>query len=123
MCAVNRLKAEGTLAPITFILIDFLSESSVRAGAAEFKAQHGRLDMLVLNAGTGRGDPAKLWMANHVGPFLFTSILTSMLESTARATGDARIVAGCMCVRACLSVCLSSCVSQTVSPFSTLVDG
>jgi hypothetical protein len=52
-----------------------------------------RLDMLVLNAGVGRGEPARIWMANYIGPFLFTSLFSPILTATAVEHGDVRIVA------------------------------
>jgi len=91
--AVQRLRAEGCRGPITYVIVDFLSVGSVRAAALEVLGQQQRLDMLVLNAGVGSGESARVWMANHVGPFLFTSLLAPVLTATAAAHGDVRIVA------------------------------
>ncbi len=68
---------------MSYILVDFLSSASIRAGAAQLREEHSRLDLLVLNSGVGRGDSAEVWMANHIGAFLFTSELTSLLSRTA----------------------------------------
>ena len=53
-----------------------------------------RLDVLVLNAGIGgTSEPADTWMANHIGPFTFTNLLSPLLESTAKTHGEVRVVA------------------------------
>jgi len=80
--AVQALRQRGG-GPVSYILVDFLSSASIRAGAAQLREEHSRLDLLVLNAGVGRGDSAEVWMANHIGAFLFTSELTSLLTRTA----------------------------------------
>ena len=78
----------------SFVVVDFLSAASIRAGAATVLKRHPRLDVLVLNAGVGGMAPTdEAWMANHVGPFLWTQLLSPVLEATARAHGDTRIVA------------------------------
>lgn len=77
----------------TYEIIDFLSLASVRAGADRIRASQSRCDFLVLNAGVGNGDPAKIWMANHVGPFEFTEQLRPLLDATARAHGEVRVCA------------------------------
>ena len=81
--AVQALRQRAGVGPVSYILVDFLSSASIRAGAAQLQEEHSRLDLLVLNAGVGRGDSAEVWMANHIGPFLFTSELTSILSRTA----------------------------------------
>ena len=80
--AVQALR-QRAVGPVSYILVDFLSSASIRAGAAQLREEHSRLDLLVLNAGVGRGDSAEVWMANHIGAFLFTSELTSLLSRTA----------------------------------------
>ena len=94
----SKEKGEAAVAALgaraSFVVLDFLSAASIRAGAAELKAKLQRLDVLVLNAGVGGlAEPADAWMANHVGPFLLTDLLCPLLEATARAHGDVRVVA------------------------------
>jgi len=81
--ALRQRAGARCLGPVSYILVDFLSSASIRAGAAQLREEHSRLDLLVLNAGVGRGDSAEVWMANHIGAFLFTSELTSLLSRTA----------------------------------------
>jgi NAD(P)-dependent dehydrogenase (short-subunit alcohol dehydrogenase family) len=94
-----RTKAKGEecvqrLGPnASYVLVDFLSLASVREGASQISKMVSRCDYLVLNAGVGRGDPAEIWMANHVGPFVFTEGLRPLLQATAKAHGEVRICA------------------------------
>lgn len=89
--AVARLARASGHDRISFVLVDFLSKSSIRDGTASILKAHSRLDILVLNAGVSGG--ADLWMANQVGPFLFTKLLTPLLVSTSKMYGDVRVVA------------------------------
>lgn len=91
--AVVELKRAAGHERISFVIIDFMSKKSVRDGAVAILATHARLDMLVLNAGVGSGKPADVWMANQVGPFLFTELLAPLLSSTAKTYGEVRVVA------------------------------
>ena len=78
----------------SYVVVDFLSAASIRAGAATVLKRHPRLDILVLNAGVGgMAKVEETWMANHVGPFLWTQLLSPTLEATARKHGDTRIIA------------------------------
>jgi len=77
---------------VSYVIVDFLSKASIRAGAATILATHPRLDLLVLNAGVGSGPAADMWMSNVVGPFLFSGILTPLLARTATEHGDVRVV-------------------------------
>lgn len=80
-------------AKTSYVLCDFSSVASVRQAAKQILQKHTRCDMLVLNAGVGSGDKARMWMSNHVGPYMFTELLRPLLESTAKAHGDVRICA------------------------------
>eukprot|EP00929_Paragymnodinium_shiwhaense_P053683 TRINITY_DN26893_c0_g1_i1.p1 TRINITY_DN26893_c0_g1~~TRINITY_DN26893_c0_g1_i1.p1 ORF type:complete len:359 (+),score=65.41 TRINITY_DN26893_c0_g1_i1:101-1177(+) len=91
--AVAALKRSAGHDRISYLVVDFLSKSSVRQGAEAILAAHPRLDILVLNAGTAGGSPADMWMSNQVGPFLFTELLTARLVETARAHDGVRVVA------------------------------
>jgi len=77
----------------SYELVDVLSSASAATGAKALAKKLGRLDYLVLNAGVAKGDTAEMWMANQVGPFSFTELLTPLLVQTAKAHGDVRVVA------------------------------
>lgn len=74
------------------ILVADLSElSQVRRVAAEFRAQVGRLDVLVNNAGVSlptrqesREGVELTWVTNHLAPFLLTRELLPLLRRSAR---------------------------------------
>ena len=96
----------------SYVICDFLSEPSVRKCAAEIMSRCGNgIDFLVLNAGiasvstsptTAKKDAkdgddadaeqekkaelaaAKVWMTNHVGPFVFANELMPSLVQTAK---------------------------------------
>jgi len=71
---------------ISFVICDFLSESSIRKCAAEIiKTTDGRIDFLVLNAGIASGTTAaNMWMTNHLGPWIFGQQLMPSLIQTAK---------------------------------------
>lgn len=77
----------------SFVVCDFLSESSIRKCSKDIiKSTNGKIDFLVLNAGiSGQGGgasnstaAAKVWMTNHLGPFLFSKELMPSLIRTAK---------------------------------------
>jgi len=94
--ALEKLKATDGRA--SYVLCDFLSEPSIRNCIAEIKTKtSGGIDFLVLNAGisgqqTAKGDLAgenenlaKVWMTNHVGPFIFAQeLMPSLVEAAKR---------------------------------------
>lgn len=72
------------------ISLDLSSMASVRQAAAEFRSRHDRIDALVNNAGimqtpeTQTVDGFELQIAtNHLGHFLFTSLLFDLVEKVA----------------------------------------
>lgn len=74
---------------------DFAALDTVRAGAEAFLARHGRLDVLVNNAGAYVGERRRsadgyelTFAVNHLAPFLLTNLLREALE----AAGTARVV-------------------------------
>ena len=96
----SKAKGEAAVAALgegaSYILCDFTSTASIKAAAAELSSMGvRRLDLLVLNAGISgdKNAPGNVWMANQVGPFLFTERLRPLLEATADEYGDVRVVA------------------------------
>ena len=92
--AITDIKEAGAK-DVSLILGDMSSQADVRRIAAEFKANHDRLDVLLNNAGvlvTSRRttvDGIEETLAiNHLGYFL----LTDLLLETLKASGPARIV-------------------------------
>ena len=67
---------------IQYVTMDFLSNGSVRKGAADIQKLTDRLDFLILNAGIANGPHANIWQTNHVGPFLLVQQLAPLLKKT-----------------------------------------
>jgi len=74
------------------VVADFASLAAVRRLAAEVAARHGRLDVLINNAGTSapkrrvtREGHEWLFGVNHLAPFLLTTLLLDKLEASAPA--------------------------------------
>ncbi len=85
----------GASAPVELLVGDLSSQAEVRRVAAEFKASHGRLDVLLNNAGvlvTSRRDTVdgieETFAINHLGYFLLTNLLLAELK----AAGASRVV-------------------------------
>ena len=91
--AVARISARAREdARVEVAFCDLSLQSSVRALAAELLERHGRIDVLVNNAGamfSGRrvsGDGIDLtWALNHLAPFLLTELLLERLRDSAPA--------------------------------------
>ncbi|HMQ32209.1 MAG TPA: SDR family oxidoreductase [Chloroflexaceae bacterium] len=73
---------------VELVLADFASLASVRAGAEAVLARHGRLDVLVNNAGVYVGDRRLsadgfelTFAVNHLAPFLLTELLLGALRA------------------------------------------
>jgi len=96
----NREKAEQAVAEIEkegaknveLIIGDLSSQAEVRRVAAEFKAKHDRLDVLLNNAGvlvTSRRTTIdgieETFAINHLAYFLLTNLLLDVLEASAPA--------------------------------------
>jgi NAD(P)-dependent dehydrogenase (short-subunit alcohol dehydrogenase family) len=77
---------------VSYLLCDFSSCADIRRLAAEFRARHDRLDVLVNNAG-GVNNARRLsqdgiemtFAVNHLGYFLLTTLLTDLLVKSAPA--------------------------------------
>jgi retinol dehydrogenase-12 len=92
---LDGIRAAGGAAEI--LLLDLGSLASVRAAAAAFLARGEPLHVLVNNAGlagsrgTTKDGFELVFGTNHLGPFLFTTLLLPRLRESA-AEGGARIV-------------------------------
>lgn len=103
--ALTKLKGRASVDDdrVSYVLCDFLSESSVRNCAAEIQSKTSDgIDFVVLNAGTSgrseskvkqKGDTektvknpftAQVWMINHLGPWIFAKELMPSLVQTAK---------------------------------------
>lgn len=93
--AVDRIRAERPAARVRALPLDLAMLASVRTFAAGFMAEHGRLDLLVNNAGvmmpplgrTAEGFELQFG-TNHLGHFALTGLLMNRLL----ATRGARVV-------------------------------
>jgi NAD(P)-dependent dehydrogenase (short-subunit alcohol dehydrogenase family) len=93
--AVARLGDLAPGAPVSTVPVDLASLASVRAAAAQLRADHPRIDLLVNNAGGVRPryrrseDGFELTLAtNHLGPFALTGLLLDRMQ----AVPGARVV-------------------------------
>jgi NAD(P)-dependent dehydrogenase (short-subunit alcohol dehydrogenase family) len=93
-CAATAAQIQGATgnAAVDFLLGDLSSQADIRRLAAEFRARHTRLDVLVNNAGgmfltrQESVDGIELTFAlNHLAYFLLTNLLVDMLKSSAPA--------------------------------------
>jgi NAD(P)-dependent dehydrogenase (short-subunit alcohol dehydrogenase family) len=100
----DEKKTQGVLATIkersgsqkvASLLCDFTSQASIRKLAADFRAGHDRLHVLVNNAGTVYSQRTltedgieSTFAVNHLGYFLLTNLLLDLI----RASAPARIV-------------------------------
>ena len=90
--AAERLQGEGIAAH--FVKLDVLREETIRAAAATIEAAHGRLDVLVNNAGIadrGDGPPSRAdldavrrtLLTNFVGPAAVAQAMLPLLRRSA----------------------------------------
>lgn len=77
-------------AAVEVVDCDLSDLASVRAAAAAFRERHKRLDVLLNNAGvwhrerkTTKDGLEDTFEANHLGPFLLTSLLLDLLKTSA----------------------------------------
>lgn len=90
--ALERLRKAAVNGKFEALQADFSSQAQVRRLAAEFRARHTRLDVLINNAGgvhrrrrlTEDGMEATL-AVNHLGAFLLTSLLLDLIVASAPA--------------------------------------
>ncbi len=77
-------------ADVSTLLCDFESQAAIRKLAADFRAKHDRLDVLVNNAGSVSASRRltvdgieSTFAVNHLGYFLLTNLLLDLLEKSA----------------------------------------
>jgi NAD(P)-dependent dehydrogenase (short-subunit alcohol dehydrogenase family) len=85
---------------VELVVADLSSQAEVRRVAAEFKAKHDRLDVLLNNAGvlvtsfrTTVDGIEETFALNHLGYFLLTNLLLDVIKASAESSPEgARIV-------------------------------
>jgi len=89
---LEAIRKETGNRQVESLLADFSSQAEVRRLAAEFRARHRRLDVLLNNAGVllmERGVTVdgfeRTWAVNHLASFLLTLELKDLLEASAPA--------------------------------------
>ncbi|KAL8701844.1 MAG: hypothetical protein Q9224_000311 [Gallowayella concinna] len=97
-------QAEATLhdghGTIQFLQLDLASIEGARRSAEAFKKLEERLDIVVANAGVSMLNQSELshdgyermFATNHLGHFVFLTILLDLVKRTSKICGDARIV-------------------------------
>ncbi len=87
--ALDAIRAETPDARLELVLLDLADLASVRSCVTAFTAAHGRLDVLVNNAGVMaipyRETPDRFetqFATNHLGPFALTGLLLPLLLAT-----------------------------------------
>ena len=90
--ALAAVRARSASAAVSLLLCDMASLASVRRLAAEYRARHARLDVLVNNAGsvndqrqTTEDGVERTFAANYLGSFLLTNLLLDLLKASAPA--------------------------------------
>ena len=88
--AVEDIRSESGNDRVSLLLADLAAQAEVRRLAKEFRASHGRLDVLINNAGlyktrrTETPDGIEMTLAvNHLAPFLLTNLLLDLLKKSA----------------------------------------
>ncbi|HZS37120.1 MAG TPA: SDR family oxidoreductase [Polyangia bacterium] len=90
--AVADVKQRGGSENVSLMLCDFSSQAAIRKLAADYRARHARLDILINNAGSV-SDKRRVtvdgleqtFAVNHLGYFLLTNLLVDLLEKSAPA--------------------------------------
>jgi NAD(P)-dependent dehydrogenase (short-subunit alcohol dehydrogenase family) len=84
--AADRIRATAPAAAVETLRLDLASQESVREAAAELRAAHPRIDLLINNAGGLWPRPEttvdgfeRTLATNHLGPFAFTGLVLDRL--------------------------------------------
>ncbi len=95
----NELQALNGGGEIDYLIADLSSMAEIRRIAAEFRARHDRLDVLLNNAGAAfsefqlSADGYEMSFAlNHISYYLLTHLLLDVLIETSQEQGEARII-------------------------------
>ncbi len=95
----NELRALNGGGEIDHLIADLSSMAEVRRIAAEFRARHDRLDVLLNNAGAAfsefqlSADGYEMSFAlNHISYYILTHLLLDLLIQTSQEQGEARII-------------------------------
>lgn len=90
--SLAEVKRRSGSSSVESLLCDFSSQASIRRLAADFRARHQRLDLLVNNAGTVNLERRltadgieQTFAVNHLGYFLLTNLLLDLLVASAPA--------------------------------------
>jgi NAD(P)-dependent dehydrogenase (short-subunit alcohol dehydrogenase family) len=90
LAALHDVQAASRGGKAELLVADFASLADVRRAAAEFRAKHKRLDVLVNNAGLivpkrhlTIDDLEETFAVNHLAPFLLTTELLDLLKASA----------------------------------------
>src|SRR5579884_1595866 len=90
--ALADVKARSGSHKVSLLLCDFASQAAIRALAADFRAAHPRLHILVNNAGSVSASRQltpdgleQTFAVNHLGYFLLTHLLLDLLCASAPA--------------------------------------
>ena len=96
--AITDIEAAGAR-DVELIVADLASQAEVRRTAAEFKAKHARLHVLMNNAGvivptrrTTVDGIEETFAINHLAPFLLTNLLLDVLKASGAARVDRKSV-------------------------------
>jgi len=89
-----RQYCRSELQKVHYVVLDLCSSASIHAASEVIKQKcGGRLDVLVLNAGSNTDSAPEVWQGNYLGHFLLVELLRPLLESTSAKHGFSRIVA------------------------------
>ena len=95
----NELRALNGGGEIDHLIADLSSMDEIRRIAAEFRARHDRLDVLLNNAGAVFADYQEsvdgyemTFALNHVSYYILTHLLLDLLIQTSQEQGEARVI-------------------------------
>jgi NAD(P)-dependent dehydrogenase (short-subunit alcohol dehydrogenase family) len=96
---LEEIKLKEQIPNVDLQLCDLSVLSSVRNLAEILKSKYEKIDVLINNAGVYKRKRAvtvdgfeEMFAANHLGPFLLTSLLLESLQAAVQANGSARVL-------------------------------